>query len=82
MLKQLEGITAKWITGDGGCTPELIKLGGDALSAKTYCTQPGLPLDQMADKTFKDRYKKRFGASVQIYVRLTPTMRRRRSSKR
>ena len=70
MLKQLKqlGITAKWITGDGGCTPELIKLAGDALSAKTYCTQPGLPLEQMADKTFKDRFKKRFGAPVQIYA--------------
>jgi branched-chain amino acid transport system substrate-binding protein len=70
MLKQIKqlGINAKWITGDGGCTPELIKLAGDSVSDKTYCTQAGLPLEQMADKTFKDRYKKRFGVEVQIYA--------------
>ncbi|MCL2657609.1 MAG: branched-chain amino acid ABC transporter substrate-binding protein [Betaproteobacteria bacterium] len=70
MLKQIKelGIGAKWITGDGGCTPELIKLAGDAISSRAYCTQAGLPLEQMADKTFKDRYQKRFGTEVQIYA--------------
>lgn len=70
MLKQIKqlGIDAKFVTGDGGCTPELIKLAGDAIGDKAYCTQAGLPLDQIADKTFGDRFKKRFGAAVQIYA--------------
>lgn len=70
MLKQVKqlGINAKFMTGDGGCTPELAKLAGDALGDNTYCTQAGLPLDQLADKTFKDRFEKRFGDKVQIYA--------------
>lgn len=70
MLKQIKqlGINAKFVTGDGGCTPELIKLAGDAMSDKAYCTQAGLPLEEMADKTFKDRFKKRFGVEVQTYA--------------
>jgi branched-chain amino acid transport system substrate-binding protein len=71
MLKQIKqlNIDAKWITGDGGCTEEIVKLAGDAISDKTYCTQPGLPLEQMAGgKDFRERYKKRFGTDVQIYA--------------
>ena len=69
MLKQIKqlGINAKFVTGDGGCTPELIKLAGDAMSDKAYCTQAGLPLEEMSDKTFKTRFEKRFGQKVQIY---------------
>ncbi|WP_374404761.1 branched-chain amino acid ABC transporter substrate-binding protein [Niveibacterium sp.] len=71
MLKQLKqlGITAKWITGDGGCTGEIIKLAGDAIGPNDYCTQAGLPLEQMpGGKDFKERFKKKFGADVQIYA--------------
>lgn len=70
MLKQIKqlGINAKFMTGDGGCTPELIKLAGDSISDKDYCSQAGLPLDQIADKTFGERFKKRFGVEVQIYA--------------
>jgi branched-chain amino acid transport system substrate-binding protein len=70
MLKQIKalGIPAKFVTGDGGCTLEFIKLAGDAMSDAAFCTQAGLPLDQIADKGFKDRFKKRFGADVQIYA--------------
>ncbi|WP_341677182.1 branched-chain amino acid ABC transporter substrate-binding protein [Niveibacterium sp. SC-1] len=71
MLKQIKqlGIEAKWITGDGGCTPEIIKLAGDSISDKTYCTQPGLPPDQMqGGKDFKERFKAKFGTEVQIYA--------------
>jgi branched-chain amino acid transport system substrate-binding protein len=70
MLKQIKqlGINAKFVTGDGGCTLEFIKLAGDAVSDKAFCTQAGLPLDQIADKGFKDRFKKRFNADVQIYA--------------
>ncbi|MDP5238415.1 branched-chain amino acid ABC transporter substrate-binding protein [Uliginosibacterium sp. 31-16] len=70
MLKQIKqlGIKTRFVTGDGGCTPEFIKLAGDSISDAAYCTQAGLPLDQIADKGFKDRFKKRFGADVQIYA--------------
>ncbi len=71
MLKQIKqlGINAKFITGDGGCTGEVIKLAGDAISGNAYCTQPGLPLEKMpGGKNFNERFKKRFNADVQIYA--------------
>ncbi|MDY0014321.1 MAG: branched-chain amino acid ABC transporter substrate-binding protein [Rhodocyclaceae bacterium] len=72
MLRQLKqlGISAKFITGDGGCTAEIIKLAGDAISDSAYCTNPGLPLEMMpGGKDFKERYKKRFAnTEVQIYA--------------
>ena len=71
MLKQIKqlGINAKFITGDGGCTGEIIKLAGDAIGPNAYCTQPGLPLDKMpGGKDFNARFKKRFNADVQIYA--------------
>ena len=70
MVKQIKqlGITAKYITGDGGCSPEMIKLAGDAITSSVYCTMAGIPLDKMpGGKDFRDRFKKRFGADVQIY---------------
>ncbi|WP_374482270.1 branched-chain amino acid ABC transporter substrate-binding protein [Zoogloea sp.] len=71
MLKQIKqlGITAKFITGDGGCTGEIAKLAGDAIGANAFCTQPGLPLDKMpGGKDFNARFKKRFNTDVQIYA--------------
>ncbi len=65
-MKQL-GIKTKFMTGDGGCTPELIKLAGDAAGG-IYCSQAGLPLERMADKSFAERFKKRFNLEVQIYA--------------
>jgi len=70
MLKQIKqlGINAKFITGDGGCSPEFIKLAGDAMSGNAYCTMAGIPLDKMpGGKDFNTRFEKRFGTGVQIY---------------
>jgi branched-chain amino acid transport system substrate-binding protein len=64
-MKQL-GVKAKFMSGDGGCTPEFIKLAGDAAEG-FYCTQAGLPLERMTDKSFAERFKKRFNVEVQIY---------------
>ena len=64
-MKQL-GIKARFMSGDGACTPEFMKLAGDAAEG-FYCTQAGLPLERMTDKTFGARYKKRFNTEVQIY---------------
>lgn len=72
MLRQIKqlGLSAKFITGDGGCTAEIIKLAGEAMGDNAYCTQPGLPLEMMpGGKGFTERYKKRFAnAEVQIYA--------------
>ena len=67
MAKQMKelGIKARFMSGDGACTPEFIKLAGDAAEG-FYCTQAGLPLDRMTDKGFAERFKKRFNVAVQI----------------
>ena len=64
-MKQL-GVKTKFLSGDGACTPEFIKLAGDAADG-FYCSQAGLPLDRMTDKGFAERFKKRFNVDVQIY---------------
>jgi len=67
-MKQL-GMTAKFLTGDGGCTGEMIKMAGDALSATTFCTQAGIPLDKMPGGTaFRTQYKQRYGADIHVYA--------------
>ncbi|MBS0512410.1 MAG: branched-chain amino acid ABC transporter substrate-binding protein [Proteobacteria bacterium] len=71
MLRQMKqlGINAKFLTGDGGCSPEMIKLAGEAMSASTYCSMAGLPLDKMpGGAAFREQYKKRFGGEVQLYA--------------
>jgi branched-chain amino acid transport system substrate-binding protein len=65
-IKQL-GISTKFLSGDGACTPELIKLAGDAAEG-VYCSQAGLPVDRLTDKGFNERFKKRFNAEIQIYA--------------
>ena len=70
MLRQLKqlGVEAKFVTGDGGCSPEMIKLAGDSIGANAYCSMAGLPLEKMPGGTeFRNRYKARFNADVQIY---------------
>jgi len=67
-VKQL-GIGAKFLSGDGGCTGEMIKLAGDALSTGNYCTQAGIPLDRMPGGTaFRSQFKQRFGNDVHVYA--------------
>lgn len=73
MLKQMksQGITAKFVGGDGICTEELLKLGDDAIAEdQVYCAQAGgmegegrVVLD-----AFKARYKARFGTDIQVYA--------------
>jgi len=71
MLRQVKqlGMNVKFVTGDGGCTTEVIKLAGDAMGPHTYCSQAGVPLDKMAaGVAFKARYKTRFHSEVQSYA--------------
>jgi branched-chain amino acid transport system substrate-binding protein len=69
MAKQMKslGVKAKFLTGDGGCTPEFIKLAG-AASEGQYCSLPGVPLDQMpGGKAFGDAYTAKYG-QIQLYA--------------
>ena len=69
MAKQMKslGVKAKFLTGDGGCTPEFIKLAG-AASEGQYCSLPGVPLDQMpGGKAFGEAFTAKYG-QIQLYA--------------
>lgn len=69
MVKQLKslGLKAKFLTGDGGCTPELIKLAGAAAEGQ-YCSLPGVPLEQMpGGKEFGEKFSAKYG-QIQLYA--------------
>ena len=69
MAKQMKslGLKAHFLTGDGGCTPEFIKLAG-AASEGQYCSLPGVPLDQMpGGKAFGDAFTAKYG-QIQLYA--------------
>ena len=70
MAKQLRqlGMDAKFMSGDGGCSPEFIKLAG-AAAEDAYCSQTGLPLAKMPKGSdFARRYQAKFNSPVQIYA--------------
>ena len=70
MAKQMKelGIKAKFLGGDGVCTPEFMKLGGEATEGN-YCSLPGMPLEKLAKgPEFKDKFNKKFGAEIQLYA--------------
>ena len=60
-MKQL-GIDAVLLGGDGICSPEMGRLGGDAIGETVYCTQGGTMLEKAKEgKAFADEYQKKFG---------------------
>ncbi len=73
MLKQMKslGIKAKFMGGDGICTTELVKLGGDAIADdQVFCAEAGgvegegkAGMDE-----FKAKFKTKFNADVQVYA--------------
>lgn len=70
MVKQMKelGVKAKFLGGDGVCTPEFMKLGGDAAEGN-FCSLPGMPLEKLAKgPEFKDKFNKKFGAEIQLYA--------------
>ena len=70
MAKQMKelGIKAKFLGGDGVCTPEFMKLGGEATEGN-YCSLPGQPLEKLAKgPEFKERFTKKFNADIQLYA--------------
>jgi len=70
MAKQMKelGIKAKFLTGDGGCTPNFITLAGAAAEGQ-YCSLPGVPLEKMAGGTaFRDKFTGKFKTEIQLYA--------------
>ena len=73
MLKQMKslGIKVKFMGGDGICSTELVKLGGDAIADdQVYCAEAGgvegeakAGMDE-----FKAKFKTKFNADVQVYA--------------
>jgi branched-chain amino acid transport system substrate-binding protein len=73
MVKQMKalGIKAKFISGDGAKSAELIKLSGDA-GEGVYATEAGLPKEKMPQgQAFYDKFKAKFNADVQVYAPFT-----------
>ncbi|MGE5338604.1 MAG: branched-chain amino acid ABC transporter substrate-binding protein [Gemmatimonadota bacterium] len=65
-MKQL-GIKAHLLAGDGVCSPEFIKLAGDAANMLT-CSMAGEAVEKLArGEEFKTKYKAKFGTDVQVY---------------
>ena len=65
-IKQL-GIKATFLAGDGVCSPEFVKLAGDAAGI-LHCSMAGEAVEKLAKGAeFVDKYKKRFNQDVQIY---------------
>ncbi len=66
-IKQL-GINAKLLGGDTLCSPEMPKLGGDAVDGVVYCAYAGMLMDSDAGaKAFQDKFKKRYGQAPDVY---------------
>jgi branched-chain amino acid transport system substrate-binding protein len=69
MAKQVRALAlkSKFMTGDGGYTPEFIKLAGEAAES-TYASLPGVPLDKMpGGKEFEKRFVAKYGP-IQLYA--------------
>ncbi len=69
MMKQFKtlGLSAKFLMGDGGSTPEFIKLAGGSAEG-AYSSLPGLPLDKMpGGKAFGDKFSAQYG-QIQLYA--------------
>ena len=69
MAKQIKGLAmkVKLMMGDGGYTPEFIKLAGDAAEG-SYASLPGVPLDKMpGGKEFETRFVAKY-QPIQLYA--------------
>ncbi len=65
-MKQL-GIKSRLLAGDGVCSPEFIKLAGDAADILS-CSMAGEAVEKLAKgEEFKQKYKAKFNADVQVY---------------
>ena len=71
MLRQMKqlGIKATFMGGDGICTAELVKLGGDNVGKNVICGEGGMDLNKMAGgAAFEKRYRDAFKSDIQLYA--------------
>jgi branched-chain amino acid transport system substrate-binding protein len=71
MARQMQqlAIKAKMLGGDTLCSPEMGKLGGDAVNDVVFCAQGGSMLDKTTEgPAFKAKFKKRFGLDADAYA--------------
>lgn len=69
MARQIKALAmnVKFMMGDGGYTPEFVKLAGDAAEG-AYASLPGVPLDKMpGGKAFADRFVAKY-QPIQLYA--------------
>ncbi|RJG06102.1 branched-chain amino acid ABC transporter substrate-binding protein [Noviherbaspirillum cavernae] len=67
-MKQI-GLQALMLGGDGICSAEMARLGGDSVGSNVYCTQGGAMLDKLAEgKTFAADYRKQFNRPPEVYA--------------
>jgi branched-chain amino acid transport system substrate-binding protein len=67
-MKQL-GLNARLMGGDTLCSPEMGKLGGDAVGENVLCAQAGAILDKVASgPAFQARYLARFKQKPDVYA--------------
>lgn len=68
-MKQLGMANVRLLGGDTLCSPEMAKLGGDAVGENVMCAQAGAMLDKQAGgPAFKARYKQRFQHDPDVYA--------------
>ena len=68
-MKQLGMAKVRLLGGDTLCSPEMAKLGGDAVGDGVLCAQAGAMLDKQANgPAFKARYKQRFQREPDVYA--------------
>ena len=72
MARQMAALglkTVKLLGGDTLCSPEMAKLGGDAVGENVLCAQGGAILEKQANgPAFQKRYKERFKAAPDVYA--------------
>jgi branched-chain amino acid transport system substrate-binding protein len=71
MLRQVRqlGMNATFLSGDGLCTAEMLKLSAKDLDKRVFCTQAGIPMEKMpGGAKFRERFKQRFNTDVQLYA--------------
>ena len=72
MTRQMRALgmqNVKLLGGDTLCSPEMAKLGGDAVGENVLCAQGGAILEkQAAGPAFQKRYKERFKQAPDVYA--------------
>lgn len=71
MLRQIRqlGMKSIFLSGDGLCTSEMLKLSAKELDNRVFCTQAGVPMDKMpSGAKFNEHFKSRFKSNVLLYA--------------